>query len=145
MRNTADPTLEKRFLAKVTKYPGGCWHWTGATDGRGSGVLSVLGENGVRRNVGAHRVSYILAHGEIPDNQHVWRTCGNLHCVNPAHLALVRASDPRRVRAVRGRRSKLTRVQILCLRALKHSGKPYAKLAQLARVAKSTVWRALHG
>lgn len=81
-----DPS-EKRislFLARVEKTDS-CWIWRGRLDRDGYGKTSL--DN---RNQGAHRVSYQLFVGQIPDGltiDHVRsRGCTSRACVNPAHL-----------------------------------------------------------
>lgn len=93
-------SLESRLLAKVNKdnfVPynpelGPCWPWIGAT-ASGYGVISFQG-----RQTGAHRVSYILFRGEIPEKMDIDHlchpgdgscpriTCPHRLCVNPDHL-----------------------------------------------------------
>ena len=66
----------------------GCWLWTAARHENGYGVLRIDG-----RNRGAHRVSYELHCGPIPEGlviDHVRaRGCVHRHCVNPDHLEAV--------------------------------------------------------
>ncbi|WP_176337555.1 HNH endonuclease signature motif containing protein [Kocuria salina] len=84
------PTREERFWAKVDKAGpvpqrcpdlGRCWLWTGAKGGNGYGYFRADG-----RPVGAHRFSYSLQHGPIPDRVEVDHVCHVLMCVNPSHL-----------------------------------------------------------
>lgn len=78
---------ETRFWEKVDK-SGDCWWWTAATDTGGYGRF-----NDGDRLLGAHRYSYKLHHGEIPDGLYVLHTCDNKPCVNPKHLWLGTARD----------------------------------------------------
>ena len=78
-------TVEDRFWAKVTKTDS-CWLWTGATV-KGYGTLG-RGRRG-EGNVLAHRLSWELANGPIPDGLQVDHrpTCPK-NCVRPDHLRL---------------------------------------------------------
>jgi HNH endonuclease len=79
------------LLAKVTPGLGGCWIWTGATTG-GYGVVSANGR--IER---AHRVSYELAYGKIPDGLHLDHLCRVRACIRPDHLeAVTQAENNRR-------------------------------------------------
>lgn len=76
-------TVEARFWSKVNKTDG-CWLWTGARKNKqGHGNMRVG-----NRNVCAHRVSWTLAHGDIPVGSWVLHKCDVPACVNPDHLYL---------------------------------------------------------
>ena len=95
-------SLADRFWPKVDKSPeSGCWHWTGAMNPSGHGVL---GRGG--RNHGAHRVSWQLHHGDIPKEMHVCHHCDNPRCVNPDHLFLGTAADNVADMVRKGRQAK---------------------------------------
>jgi hypothetical protein len=70
-----------RFMNKVViAGPNECWLWTGKLDnGYGRFWLN-------NRTDLAHRVAWILAHGDIPAGLQIDHVCRNRACVNPAHL-----------------------------------------------------------
>lgn len=86
MRAACRPeTLPKRFWKKVRKESEtGCWVWIGAIGKRnGYGVIGAG-----PRIARAHRVSWELHFGPIPDGLHVLHTCDRPECVAPHHLLL---------------------------------------------------------
>lgn len=79
-------SLEERFWAKVDVVHDwrSCWNWTAAKLPKGYGRFGVN-----YQVVLAHRMSYMLAHGEIPEGMHIDHTCYNPSCVRPTHLRAV--------------------------------------------------------
>lgn len=82
-------SLDQRFWPRVEKgEPGECWPWTGDTNKAGYGRLTFY-----RATLLAHRVSYELNVGPIPDGLHIdhvlERGCTRKDCVNPTHLEAV--------------------------------------------------------
>lgn len=83
--------LAERFAARHVPVPeAGCWLWTAGQfsrpDGsKGYGLLNDP-DTGVPR--GAHRVSWELHRGPIPDGLCVCHKCDTPSCVNPDHLFL---------------------------------------------------------
>ena len=69
-------------MAKVEKQDNGCWIWTGATDGdKRYGCIGVKG-----KLLRAHRASYELFRGPIPEGLSLDHLCKTTLCVNPDHL-----------------------------------------------------------
>lgn len=64
--------------------PSGCWEWTGSFNRGGYGQIRSEG-----RTKTAHRESYELFVGPIPEGFHIDHLCRNHACVNPAHLEAV--------------------------------------------------------
>ncbi len=86
-------TFEDRFWAKVDKTDD-CWLWTGAINQSGYGTLS-LGSRS-EGTIGAHRASYILNVGTIPEGLTLDHLCRVRHCVRPEHLEPVTADENKR-------------------------------------------------
>jgi len=80
------PSTEERFWSRVDKSGGECWNWTGGLK-NGYGQFNGY-QDGARRNLKAHRVSFELANGPIPTGLEIDHICHNRACVSPTHLRL---------------------------------------------------------
>ena len=90
--------LAERFWSRVEKADGeACWLWKGARRGE-YGALQTEG-----RMEGAHRVSYEINVGPIPEGMEVCHHCDNPPCVRPDHLFLGTTTDNRRDACRKGR------------------------------------------
>ena len=113
----------ERFFDKVKKAKNGCWLWTGSMDINGYGRLRIANDAW-----GAHRLSWTITNGDVPDNLYVLHKCDVRHCVNPAHLFLGTYSDNLHDAMAKGRwtpqrgstvgNSKLNEAQVIRLRHL---------------------------
>ena len=78
-------TAEERFWEKVSKSES-CWNWIGAVTTTGYGVFQ-KGRRGEKLHK-AHRFSYEIHNGKIPEGKLVLHSCDNKKCVNPIHLSI---------------------------------------------------------
>lgn len=90
MAFTKRRSAAERFWAKVKK-SSGCWNWaggkSGGNDGKSYGSFATGGRLN-HQNWYAHRYSYFIHFGEIPEGLFVLHKCDNGLCVNPKHLEL---------------------------------------------------------
>jgi hypothetical protein len=70
----------------------GCWLWIGSTKPFGYGSYSYRDADG-HHNINAHRKSWMLYRGPIPDGLCVLHRCDVPQCVNPDHLFLGTLKD----------------------------------------------------
>lgn len=144
--------LSERFGEKVNRGPG-CWLWTGATMANGYGVIGVPVRVGKHRNALAHRVSWELKNGPVPEGLQVLHRCDVRNCVNPEHLfvgtqkeniADMYAKGRESGCGVRGHRNpsaKFSEKDAALMRYLSDCGVSYQHLTEIFGVTKSTVSR----
>lgn len=75
-----------------------CWNWQKSKDPAGYGQCY----DGNKR-LKAHRLSYLIFIGEIPNDKCICHTCDNPGCVNPKHLFCGTLSDNMRDMVNKGR------------------------------------------
>lgn len=97
-----------RFHEKYERVPwSGCWIWTARVGGKGYGYMSY--EQGSQCEIGAHRISWLLHRGEIPEGRYVCHRCDVPSCVNPDHLFLGTALENKGDCDQKGRARYVTR------------------------------------
>jgi len=97
-----------RLFEKIIPEPNsGCWLWAGSVNGDGYGKIFAFG--GPRY---AHRVSYEIHKGPIPQGMQIDHLCRNPACVNPDHLEAV----SNRENTLRGRAGLLRPARDRCRR-----------------------------
>ena len=89
--------MMNRFEQKIDK-SGDCWLWTASRNNGGYGLFKLAG-----KTTTAHRISYELHVGVIPDGMCVLHTCDVRMCVNPDHLFLGTQTDNMQDKANKGR------------------------------------------
>lgn len=144
----------ERFIVRLPDAPG-CWLWTGAT-AAGYGTISV-GPARARAMWGAHRLSYAVYRGPIPDGLHVCHRCDVKLCVRPDHLFLGTPQDNVADMCAKGRyvlgnhrgerngRAKLTRAQVESIRRRAAAGESRYLLGQEFCVRRDTISEIIFG
>ena len=66
----------------------GCLEFTGGVGSNGYGRMAVR-----QKRDYAHRISYELAYGPIPQGLHIDHLCRNRRCVEPTHLEAVTCAE----------------------------------------------------
>lgn len=135
----------RRFWDKVDK-SGSCWLWTGSNKPRGYGQIKVEG-----KTIFAHRLSWELAYGPIPEGLYVCHRCDVPACVRPDHLFLGTQTDNMADRDAKGRtqhgenhyKAKLCELDVWLIKNIEgQSGRAIAKWFD---VCPGTVYDILNG
>jgi hypothetical protein len=138
-------TTQRRLRANMAQTPSGCQEWTGCRGKWGYGSVRVK-----QKTMLAHRVSYTVFVGPIPDGILVLHKCDNPPCINPDHLFLGTNLDNVRDRNAKGRTrgkswhgethpsAKLTEIDVAEIRKMAGT-LSQRKIAQMFGIRQSTV------
>ena len=140
-----------RFKSKLKKTDG-CWNWTGYLIKLGYGHSSFN-----KKTILAHRLSWILHKGEIPDGMCICHSCDNRKCVNPDHLWIGSHTDNVRDMFIKGRNFKKSRkgensrhrkldyLKVENIKKLKLCGMKSVDIAKIYDVIPATICHVLKG
>jgi hypothetical protein len=150
--NKPQPAPLERFWSKVNKRDENqCWNWESRRRRDGYGDIRWNGSHQL-----AHRVSWEIHCGPIPDDMCILHKCDNRSCVNPHHLFLGTRGDNNRDRENKGRgnqpkgeqsgRVKLTWKQVHEIRYLyTNTETSYPKLARQYNVSHVLIGHIVRG
>lgn len=158
-QNRPKPIAE-RFWKYVDKTPGfgpwgDCWNWTGYKHPNGYAQMGDGSPN--HKCTFAHRVSWQIHFGEIPEGKWVLHKCDNPPCSNPDHLWIGDCADNMRDCSEKGRTSrgethpsaKITDDTVREIRALAASGWKQERIAEafglqpqrVSRIVRREEWK----
>lgn len=135
-----DGTPEERFFRKVNKHTlSGCWEWTGSKNDYGYGQMKF----DTVKVIYAHRFSYEIHKGPIPEGAVLMHSCDRPSCVNPDHLTPGTQKDNsmdavRKGRLV-GSDRRLTPVEVERIVAMSRAGESKIGIARTLGVQVKTV------
>lgn len=147
---TIDRTSEiirENFEKKVIKQDG-CWGWNGMTSPNGYGRM-----NKNNKKIGAHQVSWIIHHGNIPKGMNVLHRCNNAICTNYQHLYIgtqkQNIADAVRAGRARGFRTVLNEAEVIEIKKLIKEGYSIKQLAakykvngtMISNIRRNKTWR----
>lgn len=127
-----------RYWSYVVK-GGSCWGWSGAKTRGGYGDIHVNG-----KMIKAHRFSYELHFGSIPDGMVVRHMCNNPECTNPDHLKIGTQADNmsdaiESGRIARGGRHPNVKLSIDDILSIRNDSRTNRAIAAQYKVDSSTI------
>lgn len=105
-----------------------CWKWTGNKGSKKYGHIQFFGYKGH-----AHRISYLLKNGYIPEGKFILHSCDTPDCVNPDHLRVGDQKDNTKDAINRGRignKNIFNKEQIAQIHELFDSGLNKSEIAE---------------
>jgi len=134
----------QRFWSKVDiSMEDECWEWKAGFYRDGYGGFHIL-----NKSFKAHRVAWMIIHGEIPDGLCVCHKCDNKRCVNPEHLFLGTITDNNRDMVQKKRQNhahRFKKSEIRKILAKYQRGYSIGSIANEYSVNFRTIHRVIHG
>lgn len=147
---TVRDSLERRLRAHISISSNHCWEWTGCVTPNGYPQIAFK-----RKPHYAHRLSFALFIGPIPEGHLVCHKCDNRCCVNPSHLFTGSAKDNAEDASQKGRiphgeqqyKAKLTDSDVVFSRSAYWNSKSVTQqhLADKFGVSRGTIGKMLRG
>ena len=145
------PLSEKLWSRVDIQGSDDCWEWRHSKAREGYGRI----KHGRTQEFRAHRVSWELVNGPIPDGLVVCHKCDNPPCCNPNHLFLGTRRDNHRDMLVKGRAKfppvrrgdnhhKCT-IPDANLPDIKSDARSLREISEQYGVSTKTIWRIKHG
>ena len=138
------PTPEKiaAFKEKMKHMPNGCIEWQGNIDSTGYGRFCFH-----RQTTLAHRASWMIFRGEIPNDLCILHKCDNPPCVNPDHLFVGDRKDNAKDMSAKGRQwvQKNPAGRPICPTELKARGEQHGMSKMTDEIVKAIRIRASEG
>lgn len=122
-----------------------CWNWIGLKNKGYGGPLTIN-----NKKIYAHRFSFVMNNGNIPDYLQVCHRCDNPSCINPNHLFSGTQSDNRNDSKQKGRnknwglKSKLSLTEV---KEIKQLAKTHTRkfIAEKFKISKSYLSEIING
>jgi hypothetical protein len=134
-----------RFWAKVERRKDSeCWPFRGHVGDRGYGVFGIG-----RSRIRAHRLAWMLTHGDVPAGVVICHDCDTPACCNPSHLRPDTQAHNLHESIRKGRKrcwgiQKLTDQDVLTIRALCAGGMLQYRAAELFGISENHVSSIVH-
>lgn len=145
-----EPSKVKFYRHTFLPNENGCMLWKGLASKKGlSGYGKIRIKGG--KQIAAHRFSYEIHYGKIPNGLHVLHKCDIPRCVAPDHLFLGTVRDNALDKYAKNRgvhhlgednpRAKFSNKDIPEILALREQGWYLRKIAKHFGVAYNTIWK----
>lgn len=132
--------IKNSFEKDVVRREKGCWGWKGSFEILGYARLSCRSSLGAR---GAHRASWMIHFGKIPEGKQVNHICNNRSCCRPDHLYIGDQQEnmndkircDRQAKGSSNGNSKLNEDQVLKIKQLLKNGERKKIIADMFGVS----------
>lgn len=142
--------LKQSYEKYVIRNDEGCWGWKGCLAKK----YGSLQYGGKYKSISAHRASYLIHHGDIPNRLFVCHKCDNPPCTRPDHLFLGTSTDNNRDMFAKGRAkiskgeasssAKLNNEKVIKIRERLQEGRTMQSLSDEYNVAIETIFDIKH-